>query len=307
MLPKILIVDDVESIHALIKIRLKDERVEWRSAYDADSGLEIAGRETPDLILMDIDMPGRDGFAACAALKSNPATSDIPLIFLTASDSVEQKVRGLELGALDYVAKPFEPAELRARVRNGLRLKFMMDLLARKASVDGLTGLWNRIHFDVRLIAETSLARRRGSPLSCIMLDVDRFKQINDRYGHPFGDEVLRRIASILTSTCRQYDICCRYGGEEFIILCPDSSLEGTTQLAERLRINIESEVFAYRSTTVAVSCSFGVAAVNERVPPSVLELVDAALYRAKGSGRNCVVVSEPGQALLGDAKSDAA
>lgn len=307
MLPKILIVDDVESIHALIKIRLKDERVEWRSAYDADSGIAMAGRDTPDLILMDIDMPGRDGFVACAALKSNPATAEIPLIFLTASDSVEQKVRGLEMGALDYVAKPFEPAELRARVRNGLRLKFMMDLLARKAAIDGLTGLWNRIHFDVRLTAETSQARRRGTPLSCIMLDVDRFKQINDRHGHPFGDEVLRRIAGIMLTTCRQYDLCCRYGGEEFIILCPDSTLDGARDLAERIRVNVESEVFTHRNTTVPVSCSFGVAAVSEQAPPSVLELVDAALYRAKGSGRNCVVISEPTQPLLGNGKAAAA
>jgi diguanylate cyclase (GGDEF)-like protein len=302
MSQRVLVIDDVEAIHSLVKIRLKDEGIDWLSAFDADSGVDLAAQEQPDLILLDVDMPGRDGFTACAALKANPRTIGIPVIFLTASASAEQRVRGLELGALDYVNKPFDSSELRARVRGALRLKYMMDLLAHKAAVDGLTGLWNRVHFDQRLASEMSLSRRNATQLSCIMVDVDHFKLVNDNYGHPFGDFVLRRVAEILMQMCRGEDICCRYGGEEFAVLCPNTAADGAAGLAERMREAIEAEIFECRNTVVRVSCSFGVAEVSGRTDPTLVELADNALYQAKEGGRNRVAVASVAEVAIAGA-----
>jgi diguanylate cyclase (GGDEF)-like protein len=216
----------------------------------------------------------------------------IPVIFLTGAASTEEKIRGLELGAVDYVTKPFDPAELRARVRASLRTKYLMDLLARKAMIDGLTGLFNRTYFDARLISEMSLARRNETPLSCIMVDVDRFKQINDEYGHPFGDEILRGIAQVVGESCRTEDTICRYGGEEFVILCPSSDAATTARLAERLRDCIQNAAFTRDGISVQVTCSFGISDLRGSPPPSLVELADQALYRAKQGGRNRVEVA---------------
>src|SRR5438552_10201412 len=199
---KVLIIDDSKPIHALLRARLTDEPVELHSAFDGDAGVLAACNILPDLILLDVDMPNPDGFEVCRRLKADPATMNIPIVFLTGVSSTEQKIRGLELGALDYILKPFEPAELRARVRASLRQKYLLDLLSKKAMVDGLTGLWNRTYFDQTLAAQMALARRAGYPFSVIIADVDHFKSINDRYGHPTGDEVLRAVAQTIQINC---------------------------------------------------------------------------------------------------------
>jgi diguanylate cyclase (GGDEF)-like protein len=200
----------------------------------------------------------------------------------------------LDLGAVDYITKPFEPAELRARVRASLRTKYLTDLLSRKAMIDGLTGLWNRTYFDSRLESELSLSRRSGRPLSCILLDLDHFKKLNDRYGHPFGDEVLRSVGKLLIDSCRDEDIACRYGGEEFVILTPNVPAQGAVELAERLRAAIESMILSHRGKAVPVTCSMGVSDVGHTPPPTIVELADEALYAAKHGGRNRVVVLTP-------------
>jgi diguanylate cyclase (GGDEF)-like protein len=203
------------------------------------------------------------------------------------------------MGAIDYVTKPFDPAELRARVRASLRTKYLMDLLSRKAMIDGLTGLFNRAYFDARLIAEMSLARRTHAPLSCIMVDVDRFKQINDLHGHPFGDEVLRGIGQILADHCRTEDTVCRYGGEEFVVLCPNSASAAAANMAERLRDAIEQNTWTKNGLNVQVTCSFGVADLKGSPPPFVVEMADQALYSAKQNGRNRVVIASDSPAEL--------
>ena len=157
--------------------------------------------------------------------------------------------------------------------------------------IDGLTELWNRTYLDAHLVIELSTARRSGHPLSCIMADVDCFKAINDTYGHGFGDDVLRAIASILAAGCRAEDIVCRYGGEEFTILLPNTEYSRAAELAERLRTTIEARQFLHRNTAVNVTCSFGVADLPSSIPPSIIELADSALYSAKESGRNRVEV----------------
>src|SRR5262249_14883046 len=160
-------------------------------------------------------------------------------------------------------------------------------LLAKKAMIDGLTGLWNRMYLDARLVTELSASRRNGTPLSCIMADVDHFKVINDTYGHSFGDEILRAVGAVLVKTCRSEDVVCRYGGEEFAILLPNTDAEEARALAERLRAGIEELGQTYHEAPVRVTCSFGVANLGDRVPPTVVELADQALYRAKHAGRN--------------------
>jgi diguanylate cyclase (GGDEF)-like protein len=250
----------------------------------------MAAALSPDLVLLDVDMPEPNGFEVCRRLRLIESLGNTPIIFLTSASSTEEKIRGLELGAVDYITKPFDPAELRARVRAALRLKFMIDLLAKKAQIDALTGLWNRRHFDNRLEGELSLSRRSGRPLAILMLDVDHFKSINDRFGHPMGDEVLRRIGLFLVEAVRQEDVVCRYGGEEFAIVIPNGS-EGSVDLAERLRTGIEKLHFTCNGQPLTVTVSIGLAA-SDQPDEALLEQADAALYRAKQSGRNRVAVT---------------
>jgi len=293
MSDKILVIDDSPDIHTLVKVRLGKEQVVIQCASDGASGLAAAREFRPDLILLDIDMPERDGFAVCTDLKADSMTRDIPIIFLSGATSTKDKIRGLELGATDYVTKPFDPAELQARVRASLRTRELVELLSKKAMIDGLTGLWNRTYLDAHVTIELASARRSDQPLSCIMADVDRFKSINDTYGHSFGDDVLRAIAAVFTQNCRAEDIICRYGGEEFTILLPNTALPRAAELAERLRLAIEVRPFACRDLPVSVTCSLGVANLRASIPPSILELADQALYRAKHSGRNRVEICE--------------
>ncbi|HEX4147104.1 MAG TPA: diguanylate cyclase [Pirellulales bacterium] len=294
MADKILIIDDSPEIHTLVKVRLAQEDVVIHSAFDGATGLAAARELQPDLILLDVDMPERDGFVVCADLKADACTMEVPIIFLTGFTSLEDKIRGLDLGATDYITKPFDAAELRARVRASLRTRRLVGLLAKKAMIDGLTGLWNRTYLDTLVGREYSAARRSGRPLSCIMADVDRFKSLNDTHGHGFGDDVLRIIAGIFTACCRAEDVVCRYGGEEFTILLPNTSVQSAATQSERLRLAIESETFAHHGEPVQITCSFGVAELQGPVPPSLVEMADEALYRAKHSGRNRVEIRGP-------------
>jgi diguanylate cyclase (GGDEF)-like protein len=214
----------------------------------------------------------------------------IPVVFLTGMSTPAQKVQGLELGAVDYVTKPFDPAELRARVRAALRTKYLMDLLAKRAMIDGLTGLWNRACFEQRLASELSLSRRAERPLACAMLDLDHFKRLNDQHGHPFGDEVLRGVAQVLLDAARAEDVVCRYGGEEFVILVPNADATRALAMAERVCGALSSRPFISRRTPVEVTCSIGVADSLENRGARMVELADKALYLAKQRGRNRAV-----------------
>src|SRR4051812_40247280 len=288
----VLVIDDSVLIHSLVRVRLEDEPVEVHFADSGRAGLEKAASLDPDLILLDVDMPEMDGFEACRRLKADPATSAIPVVFLSGASTAQQKVQGLDLGAVDYVTKPFDPAELRARVRAALRTKYLMDLLAKRAMIDGLTGLWNRACFEQRLASELSLTRRSARPLACAMLDLDHFKRINDEHGHPFGDEVLRGVASVIQEACRAEDVPCRYGGEEFVLLLPNTALAGAVTLAERIRAAVSNTPFMFRRARVTVTCSIGIAD-NLRLAgsdTSLVDLADQALYRAKQDGRNRAV-----------------
>ena len=291
---KILLIDDSPEAIAIARARLVRDNYEVIHATDGKAGLATASKEKPDLILLDVDLPDTSGFEICRLLKSDPELSMIPVIFLTGSTDTTDKVKGLDLGAVDYVLKPFDSYELSARVRAALRTKHLQDLLIKHAQIDPLTELWNRRALMDRLAQEWSRITRHGGVLACIMCDIDHFKQVNDTYGHRIGDEILRKVGEVLINTSRQSDFPARYGGDEFVVLVPDEDADGAYHLAERYREEISRIEVKAGKEIVSVTASFGVDDSNGL--PSVealIEAVDAALYKAKHSNRNCVVVAE--------------
>lgn len=294
----VLVVDDAPDIHQLVSARLKTERLSLLSAYNADEGLKITRHELPDLILLDLDMPGTDGMALCRQLKEDAALTDIPVIFLTGNIDVSTKVRAFELGAVDYVTKPFDAVELKARVRAALRTKRYHDLLVTKARIDALTGLWDRGYFNDQLAVEVSVMERQGHPVSLVMADIDNFKPVNDTHGHPFGDAVIQRVAGVLNHASRDSDVVCRYGGEEFAIILRNTPAAGAVCIAERLRRDIAAMELKAGRVPVSITASFGIAGSNQFDDPSgvssetLLVAADDALYRAKSHGRDRVAGS---------------
>jgi len=287
---KILIIDDSADALAVAKTRLAHEGHEILCASGGKDGLDMAGRHNPDLILLDVDMPDLNGFDVCRRLKEDAATCSIPVIFLSGSGGIDDRVKGLDLGAVDFVTKPFDAFELRARVRAALRTKHLQDLLIEHARIDPLTGLPNRRALDERLQQEWARLLRHGGHLSVIMADLDNFKRVNDRFGHPAGDEVLCQVARLLADGCRESDTPARYGGEEFVVVAPETTAQAATVFADRLRTSICARPLEVRGKAVEVTASFGVAD-NEgpKSPEELVQAADEALYRAKSAGRNCV------------------
>jgi diguanylate cyclase (GGDEF)-like protein len=298
MAQTVLIIDDSQDVHDLLSVRLRAEDLVLHHVLDAKDGISRAWQLRPDLVLLDVDMPDIAGFEVCQLLKRDPRTVGTPVIFLTATDSIEQKVRGFEIGAVDYVTKPFEPAELRARVRAALRTKRYQDLLESRANIDALTTLWNRSYLDQLLQHELAASRRYGRTVGLVLLDVDHFKLLNDDFGHPFGDFVLQRVGELLWGLVRNVDVPCRYGGEEFAIVMTDTDGAGATIAAERIRRELANTRFVHRAKLVPVTASFGVAATDSLIGPArltadaLVESADAALYEAKHAGRNRVCTS---------------
>lgn len=291
----VLAIDDSPEVLALLAVRLKPEGIRLVTAMSYDDGLRLAMQMQPDLILLDVDMPEHSGLDLCRRLKAEGATSSIPVIFLTGSSDIETKVHGFDLGAIDYVTKPFHPAELRARVRAALRMKRAQDLLTHKAQIDALTGLRNRAYLDERLAIEMTQAALLQRPLSFILMDLDHFKGLNDSYGHPFGDLVLQRIGDSLARSVRPCDAACRYGGEELAVILTDTAIDGASAVAERIREQVKQLHLAPRGQPITITASFGVAqAVEVPGQPSdragaLIAAADEALYQAKHEGRDCV------------------
>jgi len=299
----ILIVDDTP---ANIEILSAILGLEYGILF-ATSGLEalalIVG-QTPDLILLDIMMPRMDGYEVCKRLKANPQTWNIPVIFITSLGEEEDEARGLEVGAIDYIAKPISAPIVKARVRNHLELKRYRDMLENLSAVDGLTGIANRRRLDERLTQEWLRGRRNQSPLSVCMVDIDYFKLFNDHYGHAAGDDCLRRVALALASALRRpVDFVARYGGEEFVCVLPDTDADGAALLADKLRDSVAALGIPHAASSVAghVTISGGVATVvpvGDSSPAQLLEAADRLLYQAKKAGRNRIV-TPAGEALL--------
>ncbi|MBK4719356.1 diguanylate cyclase [Azospirillum sp. YIM DDC1] len=291
---KILVVDDIPSnVHVLSRI-LKDDH-EIYFATDGAKALELAQSRLPDLVLLDIMMPGMDGYEVCSRLKADPITRDIPVIFISAKSEVEDETYGLEVGAIDFISKPISPPIVKARVRNHLLLKRQTDLLRTLSFADGLTGIANRRRFDEVLLREWRRCARVQLPLSLIMLDVDQFKPYNDHYGHQAGDECLRAVAQLLAGQMmRPGDLIARYGGEEFVCLLPETDEDGAVQVAERLRGTVADRRLPHAVSHVAdhVTISLGVATAQpilDNTPDRLTQLADGLLYEAKRAGRNRV------------------
>ena len=285
---KIVVIDDSPDALTLAKARLAKESVDILCADGGRAGLDMIEKESPDLILLDVDMPDMSGFDVCRILKNDTELQTIPIIFLSGSGGPQDKVRGLDLGAVDFVTKPFDAFELRARVRAALRTKRLQDLLTMYAQLDPLTELMNRRGMNKRLAQEWERVRRHGGTLSFAMADVDHFKQVNDTYGHSVGDRVLQHVSKTLISQCRQVDLPMRYGGEEFAIIIPDETAQSAWNLLQRCREHIANTRIAAGDSQVGVTMSFGVA--DSSGITSLDELIDAAdhaLYRAKQGGRN--------------------
>ena len=290
--PRILAIDDTPTNLLALGAVLGDEFA-LQIATSGAAGLALAGKSSPDLILLDVMMPDMNGFETCRRLKADPLTRDIPVIFVTALDSPEDETLGLEAGAVDFISKPLHSAVVRARVRTHLTLKHQADLLRSMSFVDGLTGVANRRQFDEALQREWRACLRTGSSLALAMIDIDHFKQFNDTYGHPAGDACLRAIAGILNGAMnRSHDLIARYGGEEFVCLLPDINLAGARIKVEQLRQAVQSLNIphAASSTAPVVTISLGLALfvpADELTPEQLVAAADAELYTAKRAGRN--------------------
>lgn len=313
----ILLVDDNPTNLSVLSHALKDAGFRVRVAMDGESAVEQATEDLPELILLDIQMPGMDGFEACTALKANPATREIPIIFITASASTENKVKGLSLGAVDYITKPFQQQEVLARVRVHLKLRYLQQkvqeqkiaLLAanreleRIANLDGLTQVPNRRRFDDYLEREWRRLARDGQPLSLILCDIDYFKRYNDYYGHQSGDACLQAVAQALDSAVkRPADLVARYGGEEFAIILPNTAAEGAVHVAKLLRMEVKHLAIPHAQSSASphVTLSMGVSSTVPTFDTSAGELIaiaDKALYTAKDGGRDAYHLLEENDA----------
>ncbi|MFN7020298.1 MAG: diguanylate cyclase [Phycisphaerales bacterium] len=294
--PLVLLIDDSVDVHRLLRVRLRHEQIRLIDATNAREGLEMAKKEPPATILLDLDMPDTDGFEVLRALKEDTSTNAIPVIVLSAMSSSEDKVTAFDLGATDYVTKPFDLAELRARLRAALRLDQLLHLLADRANVDGLTGLGNRAHFNKRWAEKVAECRRHPMPLALAMCDVDHFKRVNDTYGHPAGDEVLQGVAKLLQSECREIDVPCRYGGEEFALIMPATSTAEAGIVAERVRESLTRIIWPRHPEhriTVSIGLVGCAGSIGEATAAEWLEQADRNLYTAKHEGRNRIVATE--------------
>lgn len=289
--PKLLLVDDqpmnIRVLHQLFRYEC-----DVHMATGGEQAIEVCKALLPDLILLDVVMEGMDGHEVCRRLKADPLTQDIPIIFLSANGEEDDEAIGLELGAVDYIGKPFNPMIVRARVKTHLTLKRQGDYLRSMAMLDGLTGVANRRKLEARLEAAWSQACRDNGPLSLIMIDVDYFKKYNDHYGHQRGDQCLRRLAMALAATLnRPYDLLARYGGEEFACLLPDTDLAGAERVAQKMLAAVAELRIEHLASDVGpqVSLSLGVATVlasARLTPQELLRRADEQLYLAKAGGR---------------------
>jgi diguanylate cyclase (GGDEF)-like protein len=298
VLSKVLVIDDDIFSATLIDTCLRQAGLISSYCSQPSEALATIQKENPDLVILDVQMPGIDGFDLCRRIRALPALQFTPIIFVTRRGDVAQRVRGLEVGGNDYIAKPFEPEELVARVRSHLeRLATMRDMAIR----DGLTRCFNHRFFKMRLETEVARATRYESCLALAMMDVDFFKRINDTHGHPSGDIVLIDLSSLLSASVRSTDVVARYGGEEFVILFLEAGAKEAAIITNRIRDRIAHHPFSVpglsgteEATNIHVTVSFGIAELRkDETAESLLGRTDRALYAAKDGGRNQVHVSE--------------
>jgi two-component system, cell cycle response regulator len=318
----ILVVDDDPIEVRILRKHLSEAGYGVLIAGDGEQALEVVASEAPRLAVTDLMMPRMDGIALCKALRGSPAGRQMQVIMLTGCEEEESLVAALEAGADDYVIKPVRPRELLARVRAAHRTILLQDQLRRDkeelrryaaelafanrklqeaALTDHLTGLPNRRCAMERLAQEWASSVRTSQLLACLFMDIDHFKQVNDRYGHDVGDQVIHETGVVLKAAARECDVVCRIGGEEFITICRETDLEGAARLAERARQELEKHSFGVPGFDGEVTISAGVAVRESSMcrPGDLLNAADAAVYAAKRAGRNCVKLAPMGISSL--------
>ncbi|MDM8517242.1 diguanylate cyclase [Desulfobacterales bacterium HSG16] len=294
-LSKILVVDD-EKINIDVLVGLLKPYYRTVVAKDGMQALKrLETQPLPDLILLDIIMPGMNGYEVCIKIKDNPATRDIPVIFITGKHEEDDEARGFWVGAVDYITKPFSPLIALSRVKNHIELKRRGDMLERLAGLDGLTGIPNRRQFDQFLNAEWKRSLRYNRSFSLIFIDIDFFKLFNDHYGHTKGDECLKKVAhSIFNAAPRTEDLTARYGGEEFACILPETGNEGALKVARRIIESVRALKVPHVQSKIAdyVTISVGLATASQPLGRALnlVSLADKAVYQAKEKGRNQIV-----------------
>lgn len=296
---KVLIIDDIEDDVRIMEKCMRSQGYDVITARTGEEGLRLAKEKLPDVILLDIMMPDIDGYKICEELRGTYETRDIPIIFVSAKVEMANIIEGFRRGGDDYITKPFSLQELAARVSAAMRVKERQDRLKMMSITDELTGLYNRRYLNERLREEVERARRYRYPISCLMIDIDRFKEINDAYGHQVGDKVLAELGKLLRNTTRVVDIVARYGGEEFLIILPMTNLKGARTVAERIRRSVQQARFG-GDLELPLTVSIGCAELNplegdEMDPDLLVKQADQALYEAKKT-RNAVVCFEKGK-----------
>lgn len=305
--PIVLIVDDEISNIEIMNAVLEDD-YEVCFSTSGEQALETARQTRPDIVLLDVLMPGIDGFEVCRQLKIDPLLADIPVIFTTGLGDTEHEMRGLSLGAIDYVTKPIQPTILRARVGNHIELKRLRDQLASMAVTDALTGLSNRRQMERSLSTETSRLARTEDWLSVVMLDIDFFKQFNDTYGHPAGDRCITMVAAALTRAVkRASDLPARYGGEEFACILPGADPRGAELVAQEIKLQIQSLNIPHQRSQISPFITVSIGVASARCRPGMtsdqwLNEADRQLYESKHGGRNRISVVDFSSAAADEA-----
>ncbi|MDI6739335.1 MAG: diguanylate cyclase, partial [Candidatus Edwardsbacteria bacterium] len=295
--PVIMVVEDDEKIVRICKSVLSTGGYEIVSAGDAGEAIQMIERDASGLIILDLMLPGMDGLELLSMLKGNPLTAGVPVIILTALADLKTKVKGFYIGADDYLVKPVSSLELLARVRANIRkhaierqLKSQRDEAFQQSVTDPLTGLYNRRYMDSVMERELTLHKRSGRPLTVLMIDIDKFKKINDAFGHSAGDETLKAFSSVLRQELRSSDLTVRMGGDEFFVVRPDTGMEQATAIAGRLRSAAGAlAIAALRGDRPTVSIGAYQAGTDDAGLVTILKKADEALYLAKQGGRNRV------------------
>jgi diguanylate cyclase (GGDEF)-like protein len=302
----VLIADDSMVIRAVLRQHLEEEGYRVVEAVNGPNAIEMVRHHRPDMVLLDIEMPGLNGHEVLRRLKADEELQDTPVVFLTATTGSEQLVAALRAGAQDYLKKPFEPPELLARVGAAVRTKRLQDALRERSAeldqisrTDALTGVFNRRHLDEELRRFVSLAERHKQTVGVVMFDIDHFKRINDTFGHEGGDAVLKELTRRVQSVVRTEDllgrwgpsVVGRWGGEEFLLVLPQTNIEGARVVGERARSAVAAAPFAIGDRRVDITVSGGCAAGTESAAV-LIHKADAALYGAKKAGRNRLVMA---------------
>lgn len=302
---KVLIIEDSELTRTMVRETLTAEGYMILEASNGLGGLKLAFEEKPQLIILDIIMPQMDGIKTCRMLAAGSETRDIPVIMLTSKTSSSDVKEGLEVGAVDYIKKPFDKVELLARIESAIRIKEFKDQIAslrtklkELITTDDLTGLKNASFFWDYINREVNKLLRIDNPLSLVIMDIDDFKWVNDTFGHLTGDMVIKEVAQILQSNIRRYDLLARYGGEEFVVVLIDTEEDEAISVAENLRRKVQERKFNEGGKKFQLSVSCGVASLTKHMPKemfkaiSLFERADKALYEAKEKGKGMSIAA---------------